>query len=463
MNILVISISLRPQSPVKTFPLGLGYVTTAMKRAGYAFDLLDVEAHRHSDADVEQFIQKKPYDVICMGTIVTGYKVVKSLTALCRRIHPRARIIVGNSVATSIANILLTKTDADIAVMAEGDETIVDLLNTIAGRGSLETVKGICYSEGGRVFTTAPRPIIRDISALPFIDFTDYDIEAYIDGTRQTVSDPLPIARDKVRAMPMNTARGCPGKCSFCYHVFRDVKYRYRNPEIIVAEMESLIDLYGINYFLFSDELTFFSKKQTEAFVLRLLEKKLHVHWVSSCRGDLFDKEEDLELMFLMKEAGCVGMAYSLESADPDILKFMNKKMTTEQFSKQTALFHHAGLPVWTSLVFGYPQETPETIKKTFDCCIENRIYPSAGYLLPQPASPMYDYALEHGYIIDQEEYLLLLGDRQDLRLNMTKMTDEVFQSLILDGLARCNREMKMGLEEDKLIKTQYYRASERI
>ena len=61
MNILIINVSLRPMSPLKLFPIGLGYITTAIKSAGFDFDLLDIDAHRHPDQDVENFIRKKKY------------------------------------------------------------------------------------------------------------------------------------------------------------------------------------------------------------------------------------------------------------------------------------------------------------------------------------------------------------------------------------------------------------------
>jgi len=138
----------------------------------------------------------------------------------------------------------------------------------------------------------------------------------------------------------------------------------------------------------------------------------------------------------------------------------MNKNVTVEQFSRQTALFRKAGIHAVTSLVIGFPQETQNTIKNTFDCCIENKIYPSAGYLLPQPGSGMYDYAIEHGFITDEEEYLVKLGDRQDLRLNMTQMSDEELEKEVFEGLNRCNKKMNIGLKDEELIKTLFYRSS---
>jgi len=459
MNILVINVSLRPYSPLKLFPIGLGYIATSMKNAGFPFDLLDIDAHRYSDEEVERRIRRKRYDVVCLGCIVTGYKIVKSLASLVKTCHPRATIIAGNSVATSIVDTLLSRTKVDIAVLSEGDETIVDLLRTLSTSEPLEQVRGICFSRNGEVVRTPHRPLIKDISTLPFIDYSIFDLDAYLEASKLAVNDPLPMPRDEVRALPINTARGCVADCSFCYHVFKRMSYRYRSPDSIVTEVKQLIGKYGINNLLLWDELTFFSKKQTLAFVEKIIEENVRIYWVGSCRGNLFSEEDDLEIMEKMKRAGCIGMGYSLESADPSILKAMGKNMTVEQFSRQSDLLHRAGIPVTTSLVFGFPQETHETIRRTFDCCMENRIYPSAGYLLPQPGSRMYEYAVERGFITDEEDFLLRMGDRQDLRLNMTRMTDEEFEAHVLEGLRRCNEALGVGLQDEQLVKTQYYRS----
>jgi anaerobic magnesium-protoporphyrin IX monomethyl ester cyclase len=460
VNILVINVSLRPLSDLKLFPVGLGYIVTAIKRGGFDFDLLDIDAHRHSDEEVEVIIRKKKYDVVCIGCIVTGYGIVKALASLIKKYHPRATIIAGNSVATSIVDILLFRTEVDIAVMSEGDETIVDLLHALSARESIEKVEGICFSRNGQVVRTPKRSLIKDISTLPFIDFSLFDVEIYIESSKLAVGDPLPLPRNKVRALPINTARGCIANCGFCYHVFKNQPYRYRSPKSIISEMRQIVDKYSLNYILMWDELTFFSKKQTLEFVETMLDAGLSVCWNALCRANLFNDEKDIEIMKKMKEAGCVRIGYSLESAEPSILKAMKKNITVDEFSKQTELFHKAGIPVGTSLVLGYPQETHETISKTFECCRENRIYPSVGYLLPQPGSEAYYYAKEHNYISDEEEYLLSMGDRQDLRINMTQMTDEEFEEHVLEELKCCRDALDIELKDDQLIKTQHGRAS---
>jgi len=463
MNILVINISLRPKSPVKLFPVGLGYVTTAMKRDGVLFDLIDIDGHRYTERQLDTLIQKKKYDVVCMGCIVTGYKLVKDLAAKIRQYHPYAVIVVGNSVASSITDTLLNNTEADVAVIGEGDETVVDLLAKIRNSESLYEVTGIAFLDKGRVVKTQPRPLIKDISILPFIDFEIFDVDIYIEGSKNYVSDPLPFPRDQVRALPVNTARGCIADCGFCYHVFKGVPYRFRSADSIVAEIKEITNKYDLNVIQFWDELTFFSKKHSEDLVNRMLEEGLQTCWTASCRANLFDNESDMELIHKMKQAGCRGLSYSLESADPEILKAMNKHITVKDFTYQTALLRRGGLSVWTSLVIGYPQETPMTIKKTFDCCIENQIYPSAGFLLPQPGSAVYDYSKERGYIVEEEDYLMKLGDRQDLRINLTSMSDEQLEHEVKEGLKRCNEALGTGLKETELIKTQYYRAHNEV
>lgn len=456
MNILLINIALREKSPVKLFPIGLAFIATAMQRAGFDFDLLDIDAHRYSDKEIEDIVKSKHYDIVGMGCIFTGYKIVKSLSELIKRHHPNSMIIAGNSVATSIVETILTTTRVDIAVMGEGDETVVDLLHAVSMNKPLEEVKGICFLRDGKIVRTPARPLIKDLSSLPLIDYSIFHIEEYIKGTRASLNDPLPIPRDEIRALSVNTSRGCIFNCDFCYQVFRGMKYRVKSAASIVSEMKLLQKKYNLDYFNLEDEMTFFSKKQAMEFAREIHDQNLSVYWKAICRAD-FLREEDSEVATKLKDAGCAGLCFALESADPEILRAMNKRITVEQFSKQVRLFKQEGIPVWTSVVFGYPQETPETIKKTIDVCIENEIYPSAGYALPQPGSPLYDYCIKQEIITDEEDYLSIVGDRQDLRVNLTCMSNEELEFQVTKELKRCSDALGFNLKEESLIKTGFY------
>ena len=66
-----------------------------------------------------------------------------------------------------------------------------------------------------------------------------------------------------------------------------------------------------------------------------------------------------------MKEAGCTALGYSLESGSKEILQMMNKKIEAEYFTEQVSILKDVGIVSNTSVVFGYPLETKETIKNT--------------------------------------------------------------------------------------------------
>ena len=78
--------------------------------------------------------------------------------------------------------------------------------------------------------------------------------------------------------------------------------------------------------------------------------------------------------------------------------------------------------------------------------------------MLPQPGSWAFDYAVKKRHIQDIEEYLLILGDRQDLRINMTEIPDDEFENLVQAELHRCNEVLNVGLSANSLIKTTKYR-----
>lgn len=271
------------------------------------------------------------------------------------------------------------------------------------------------------------------------------------------IARPLPMPEKDLKAFPVNTARGCINKCTFCYHVFRNNIYRRRTIKAIMDDVEYLINHYGVNYVTFADDLSFYNKKIIEEFLYEKEKRKLTFFWDGTCRGNLFNSEEDIILINRMKSSGCHNLGFSLESSNPDILKAMNKNIKVEDFIMQAKLLKQGGVAIGTSIVIGYPQETPETIKNTFDICIECEIVPSVGYLLPQPGSEIYDYAITHGYIKDVESYLLALGDRQDLRINMTKIPDNELEKIVEENIIRTNNALGVISTTDNLLKTQNY------
>ena len=470
MRTLLINPAVRPDSPRLLPNVGLGYIASAIHRAGMDLDILDIDMHRYSEEQVEKLLRVKKYDAVGIGTLASQYKWCKSIAHVIKGLRPTVPIIVGNTLGTSVPEILLSKTDVDIAVIGEGDITIVDLLTKLNNGESLESVQGIYYKENGKVRKTPSREVISNIGEIPFPNWDLFEMEPYLEKSKHNIpiSERNPMPVDEMVAMPVTTARGCPFKCTFCYHAFQDKKYRHRSPVNICAEIELWKSKYGANFVNFWDELSFYYYKATEEFADLMIDKNLDVYFAGSCRSDLLgradtDIEKNIEIAGKLKKAGCVGLGYALENANKDILIQMNKKCDADEFILQSRILQEAGIDCYTSLVFGYPQETEETIAETFDVLRGARIYPSVGYLEPMPGTPMYQLAIDQGFIKNEEDYLLIMGDRQDIRLNMTKMTNEQMEAVVKDQLIALNKELETGLKDEELIRTRTYRTAKTI
>jgi anaerobic magnesium-protoporphyrin IX monomethyl ester cyclase len=458
MKILLINVCLRDDVDKILFPVGLGYIASAISRSRHELEIIDMDAHRMSYEQLEEKMCHLDFDVVGLGCIVTGYKIVKTISEIVKKVNKDALIIAGNSVASSIPEILLANTDVDIAVIGEGDHTIVELLDALEQGSDLKEVKGIYYKSREGIKATPGRNIVDNIDDIPLPNWTLFEMERYLTKSKEYVSEPYPMPQEQIRAFAVNTARGCAFNCTFCYHVFKEDKYRFRSTENIISEIRELQERFGVNYINFWDELTFFSKKQTHDLIEGIEKSGLKFFWTASCRGNLFTNK-DMDLLKRIKAAGCVGLGYSLESANLDILKKMNKKLDPNDFIKQKIALDEAGIITWTSLVIGYPEETEETINQTFNLCFENDIYPSAGFLLPQPGTPIYQYCLENNIITDEEEYFLDMGDRQDLRINMTSIPQDELEDCVNQNLKKIRDKLDLDITDAQLLKSGKYRA----
>jgi len=84
MRIVFINPSLRPDAKRRQLPVGLAYIMTAVKRAGFEFDLIDMDINNLSMQDLEDMLGKTMYDVYAFGCIVTGFRFVRQIAEICK-------------------------------------------------------------------------------------------------------------------------------------------------------------------------------------------------------------------------------------------------------------------------------------------------------------------------------------------------------------------------------------------
>jgi radical SAM superfamily enzyme YgiQ (UPF0313 family) len=162
---------------------------------------------------IEEIVGRIPRDtevigISCMFTV--EWLIVAELVAAIRDAFPAALIVLGGEHVTACPELALNGCPgADVGVLGEGEETIVDLLDAhITGR-DLAEVAGIAYRDSsGWVTRTAARARIRAIDDIPPPDWTPFPVETYIDNA-------LTHGANLGRCMPMLASRGCPYRCTF--------------------------------------------------------------------------------------------------------------------------------------------------------------------------------------------------------------------------------------------------------
>ena len=119
----------------------------------------------------ERIVQAIPADVKYLGISCTfshEWPILKHLLTAIRDRFPGITLIVGGEHVTATAEKSLRECPAiDYAVLGEGEETLVDLLDMLERGGDAADVPGMFFLRGGQPVRTAHRERIRTVDAIP--------------------------------------------------------------------------------------------------------------------------------------------------------------------------------------------------------------------------------------------------------------------------------------------------------
>ena len=413
MHPLLINPPIREWALPNCVPLGLGYIASTLRDAGHSVEILDINAHRYERERVVRILEKKDPDAVFTGGIITVYNYLKWLTSTVRETCGDIPVIIGGSVSTSIPGIALSTLDADIACIGEGEITVPEVAAALENGGDLAVVAGIWYKKDGRIFRNELRPPIRDMDSIPFPAYDLLPMEIYVNnpvgyinkdkwGSGERVSDRVPTSTN------INVTRGCPYRCTFCYHDYLGPGYRHRSPENILAEMDLLHERYGVGYFLWADDEAIIDRRFIYDFCDLMGREKKEYEFSVAGRVNLVDEP----LLTRLRDAGCTMVGYGIESGSQKILDAMKKGVTVEQARNAVRLTQRIFGDADCSFMIGYPGETDETIRETEEFCRDLGLAPEVIFFATAyPGTPLYEYAKDQGLITDE----VLLQKRQAL------------------------------------------------
>jgi len=249
------------------------------------------------------------------------------------------------------------KSGADILVLGEGEQTLLEIAQLAEGSKDLQTkgpsIQGLAFLlPDGSVFKTAPREKIRDIDTLPFPNRPKIDLQQYLDVWKKAHGH---------SAVSLSTQRGCPYTCRWCSTAVYGQSYRRRSPENVVDEIVWLQKNYDFDLIWFVDDVFTVSHKWLREFRDELKNRNLKVRFECITRADRLTGE----VLDVLKEAGCFRVWIGAESGSQRIIDAMDRRVDVGQVRAMIQSARRAGIEAGTFIMLGYPGETEADIRET--------------------------------------------------------------------------------------------------
>lgn len=450
MKILLISYD--NDNSIAYFPLGLGYLASAIRDNGHMVEIYQQDIYHYPSEHLTDYLDNNHFDVVGIGACggYYQYDVVKKNINAINESKDKPILIIGGHLPSPEPEFFLRQFSIDFVVIGEGEITTVELINALVSEQDLSRIKSIAYiNKNDNYVETERREPIKNVDEIARPAYDLFNMEQY-------ALYPGPNMERKDRNMVMLSGRGCPFKCNFCYRL--DKGFRPRSTKNIIDEILFLKEKYRITYISFWDELLMSSVSRMYEFCNALIEEKVDIHW--SCNGRLNFASKDLEMLKLMKRAGCVFINYGIESMDDHCLKLMHKNLTTEKIIKGIENTISAGISPGLNIIFGNLGENKAVIEKDVEFLLK---YDDQSQLrtirpvTPYPGTELYNLAIEKGFIKNIEDFYENKHRNSDLlTCNFTELSDDEFyeclfwaNSLLLDNYVNHLRQKNKEILEN--------------
>jgi radical SAM superfamily enzyme YgiQ (UPF0313 family) len=363
-------IFIEPQAPnlhiFSQFPLprlGALILGTIMKARGW---------------DVEVFVEdlrRIDYEMIS-GADLVGISTITSTAPRAYAIADKVRamgipVLMGGPHVTFLADEAMEH--ADFVIRGEGERALSDFIDARES-GDYASVANLSYRADGRVAHNPRRPLEGNLDSIPFPDFD--------------LLKPDPRRRKFTPPIPVQTSRGCPFECSFCSVTgMFGKKYRFRSTQNIIEELRRY-NSRGASIFFYDDNFAA-NPARTKDLLKAMIGERFKFQWTTQVRADV---TRDLELVRLMKKAGCHTVYIGFESVNPASLDHMKKKQTVADLVQASKILRRNGIHIHGMFVLGFDDDDWTSIKRTVRFAKKVRLSTTQFLILtPLPGSEFFE------------------------------------------------------------------------
>ncbi|MCB9915478.1 MAG: radical SAM protein [Planctomycetes bacterium] len=333
-------------------PIELAHVASVLEAEGYEVVIHDADARGLDVAGSRAAIVAARPALVVLDSSSTS---LSQDLALARGVREALGVpvgILGSQVTYTPAEVFESGA-VDFVVRGEPEHTVRDVARRVAAGEDLAGVEGTSWTRpDGEVVHEPEREKIRDLDALPLPARHLLDNQAYhfpgLDGPVTTVK----------------SSRGCPLDCSFCgYTLAQGVRFRFRSPEHVIAELVDLHRNHGLRHVVFRDPIFTTRASRVREICEGILREGLDLEWQCETAVKVLDRE----LLEVMARAGCKHISMGVESGNAEIQKKHcgAKLLDHDHAARVFQACRDFGIETRAFCMIGFPEETEAMVDET--------------------------------------------------------------------------------------------------
>jgi radical SAM superfamily enzyme YgiQ (UPF0313 family) len=369
-------------------PLGLLYVGTYLKKYSktgpHDLQILDCQLKKMDHEKLREILTAEKPDILGMTVMTFSLLTVKKAAEIIKQVNRATKVVLGGPHVYIYPKETLAMKEIDFVVLGEGEKPFTELVDAIDKKDNYRHVKGLGFKNDDEIIINECNEPVSDLDSLPFPDRSLIDYKKY----GSALAEKFPVTT-------MITSRGCPFQCVFCNRPHLGKVFRCRSAKNVVEEIKECAEK-GINdVFIYDDTFTV-NRQRVVDICQGLLDKKIKISWDVRARVDTVD----LQLLNLMKKAGCNRIHFGVEAGTQKVINNLKKGITIEKAKAAFNAAAQVGMKTLAYFMMGSPGETKEDILETIRVAkMLNPDFAHFSITTPYPATELYSLGLKTGIV----------------------------------------------------------------
>ncbi|OQY17929.1 MAG: lipid biosynthesis B12-binding/radical SAM protein [Desulfobacteraceae bacterium 4572_35.1] len=366
--------------PYPVYPLGMAIIAGVLEQQGHEVQQFDFLVHEQSHSKLcEQLRQFQP-DIVAMSLrnidnvdsfssddnwyLADARKLVAEIKGCVDSV-----VIVGGPAFSIMPKEILDYLQADYGVVGEGEVIVGEMIAALERGEKVERLN------------SSPTPLNGSQMQGPSL------IPEYVEYYQQ-----------RSGMVNLQSKRGCPYHCIYCtYPGLEGNSFRPREVEAVVDDIERMQRDYSTDHLFFTDSIFNDSSGHYLTLVEEILRRDISINWCGFFRPQGLTEEN----LALLKRSGLYAMEMGTDAGCDRTLAGLNKGFTFAEVKRCHQLAMAAEIPCAHFIMFGGPEETPDTLKEGLNniAQLENTVVFAFSGIRIFPKSPLVQRAIADGVV----------------------------------------------------------------